>query len=79
MDQPYYVGYTAGGQHIGLDPNGRTGPVMYWPVADIRTALDGLLAAGAEQVQEVKDMGDGKLIATVRDKDGTVLGLLQPA
>jgi hypothetical protein len=30
-------------------------------------------------VQEVKDVGDGKLIATVRDKDGTVLGLLQPA
>ncbi|MEU8230839.1 hypothetical protein AB0C12_14695 [Actinoplanes sp. NPDC048967] len=58
---------------------GRTRPVMYWPVTDIRTALPGLLAAGAEQVQEVKDVGDGKLIATVRDKDGTVLGLLQPA
>ncbi|WP_433726739.1 VOC family protein [Actinoplanes sp. CA-051413] len=79
VDQPYYVGYTAGGQHIGLDPNGSTGPVMYWHVTDIRTALQGLLAAGAEQVQEVKDVGDGKLIATVRDKDGTVLGLLQPA
>ncbi|RSM52622.1 glyoxalase [Actinoplanes sp. ATCC 53533] len=83
VDQPYYVGYTAGGQHVGLDPQGHarglTGPVMYWHVADIKMALDELLAAGAEEVQGVKDVGDGKLIATVRDRDGATLGLLQPA
>jgi predicted enzyme related to lactoylglutathione lyase len=83
VDQPYYVGYTTGGQHVGLDPNGHaqglTGPVMYWHVDDIRKALDQLLAAGAEEVQGVKDVGNGKLIATVRDKDGTTVGLLQPS
>lgn len=46
---------------------------------NIEAALDDLLAAGAEEVQGVKDVGDGKLIATVRDKDGATLGLLQPA
>jgi len=83
VDQPYYVGYTAGAQHVGLDPKGHerglTGPVMYWHVDDIKAALDVLLVAGAEEVQGVKDVGDGKLIATVRDKDGATLGLLQPA
>ncbi len=52
---------------------------MYWHVDDIRKTLDQLLAAGAEQVQGVKDVGDGKLIATVRDKDGTTVGILQPS
>ena len=83
MDQPYYVGYTVGAQHLGLDPNGhaqgQTGPVMYWHVDDITSALDQLLAAGAEEVHGIKDVGGGKLIATVRDRDGSTVGLLQPA
>jgi predicted enzyme related to lactoylglutathione lyase len=81
MDQPYYVGYTTGSQHVGLDPNGDTGagPVMYWHVDDIKTTLTGLLTAGAEELQGVKDVGNGKLTATVRDKDGATIGLLQPA
>jgi predicted enzyme related to lactoylglutathione lyase len=83
MDEPYYVGFDTAGRHLGLDPNGHrqgmTGPVMYWHVDDIAGALDGLLAAGAEQLQPAKDVGGGKLIASVRDADGNVIGLLQPA
>jgi predicted enzyme related to lactoylglutathione lyase len=81
MDQPYYVGYTVDGQPVGLDPNGdiEAGPVTYWHVEDIKTALADLRAAGAEEVQGVKDVGDGKLIAKVRDKNGTTLGLIQPS
>lgn len=80
VDQPYYVGYTAGGQHVGLAPNGEhPGPVMYWHVDDIKAAVDGLLAAGATQVQEIKDVGAGKLIATLSDTDGNIIGVLQPA
>jgi predicted enzyme related to lactoylglutathione lyase len=83
MDQPYYVGYTVGGQHLGLDPNGHaqgtTGPTMYWHVEDIKQAVTDLLTAGADEVQGIKDVGEGKLIATVRDKDGTTIGLLQPS
>jgi predicted enzyme related to lactoylglutathione lyase len=51
MDEAYYVGFTIGGQHIGLDPNGHknamTGPVCYWHVDDINQCLQGLFAAGA--------------------------------
>ena len=81
MDEPYYVGFRVGDQEIGLDPHGHnqgmTGPVGYWHVDDIRKNLQLLLDAGAQARQEVKDVGGGKLIASVRDADGNVIGLIQ--
>lgn len=81
MDEPYYVGYNVGDQDVGLDPNGHakgmTGPTGYWHVDDIETSLDVLIAGGATKVQDVTDVGGGKLIATVRDIDGNAIGLLQ--
>jgi predicted enzyme related to lactoylglutathione lyase len=82
-DTPYYVGFKAGGQDIGLDPNGHkqgmTGPVGYHQVGDIKTTLQALLDGGAEVDQDVRDVGNGRLIATVKDPDGNVIGLLQDA
>jgi len=83
MDEPYYVGYRVGDQDIGLDPNGHsqgmTGPLAYWHVADIASTLEALLAAGAQPMQAVRDVGGGKLIASVTDPDGNPIGLIQPA
>lgn len=83
VDQPYYVGWRVGGQDIGLDPNGHakgmTGPIAYCNVDDIKTTLQALLDAGAEPNQDVQNVGGGKLIASVKDPDGNVIGLLQPA
>jgi predicted enzyme related to lactoylglutathione lyase len=83
MDKPYYVGLDVEGQDVGLDPNGHsqgmTGPVCYWHVDDIKETLKALLDAGAEAKQEVKDVGGGKLIASVTDADGNVIGLIQSA
>jgi predicted enzyme related to lactoylglutathione lyase len=77
-DTPYYVGFKVGGQDIGLDPNGHTtGPVAYHHVEDIKSSLDALLEAGAETEQEIKNVGEGRLIATVKDPDGNLIGLLQ--
>ncbi len=42
-------------------------------------ALKALLDAGAEAKHEVRDVGRGKLIASVTDADGNVMGLIQPA
>ncbi|MEU1529481.1 VOC family protein [Streptomyces fagopyri] len=82
-DTAYYVGFKDAGQDVGLDPNGHakgmTGPVPFWHVDDIRTALAGLLEAGAETLQEVQDVGGGRLIASVKDPDGNLVGLLQDA
>ena len=81
MDEPYYVGFSVGGQDVGLDPHGHsqgmTGPVGFWHVDDIKRSVKALVGAGAEVHQEVKDVGGGKLIASVKDTDGNVIGLLQ--
>src|SRR5439155_23832584 len=81
VDQPYYVGFNLDGQHVGLDPGGHgkgmTGPVGYWHVDDIQSSVQTLLDAGAETQQAVRSVGGGRLIATVKDADGNVIGLLQ--
>ncbi|MHB8589504.1 MAG: VOC family protein [Candidatus Dormibacteraceae bacterium] len=77
-DQPYYVGFRAGDVEIGLDPHGHSkGPLGYWEVNDIRASLRQLLDAGSQLEQDVKDVGGGKLIASVNDADGNTLGLMQ--
>lgn len=80
-DGPYYVGFDVAGQHIGLVPGGGpqqlTSPVAYWHVPDIEAKLAGLTAAGAAVRDPVSDVGGGRLVATVTDPDGNVLGLVQ--
>lgn len=80
-DEPYYVGYRDAGQDVGLDPHGHakgmTGPVPYWHVSDIRSALAALVEAGAEPLQDVQEVGGGRQIALVRDPDGNPIGLLR--
>ena len=80
-DSPYYVGFDAEGQHIGLVPGagqqGMTSPVAYWQVPDIEAKLAEVTAAGATVKEPPHDVGGGRLVATVTDPDGNVLGLLQ--
>jgi predicted enzyme related to lactoylglutathione lyase len=80
-DAPYYVGYDTAGQHIGLVPGGgpqaMTAPVAYWHVADIEAKIAEVTAAGATVKEPAHDVGGGRLVATVTDPDGNVLGLLQ--
>ena len=80
-DSAFYVGYDAEGQQIGLvpsgGPQGMTSPVAYWHVPDIEAKLAEVTAAGATVKDPVRDVGGGRLVATVTDPDGNVLGLLQ--
>jgi predicted enzyme related to lactoylglutathione lyase len=80
-DAEYYVGYEAEGQHIGLvpggGPQGMTSPVAYWHVDDLEAKLAEVTAAGATVKEAPRDVGGGRLVASVTDPDGNVLGLLQ--
>src|SRR5271155_728089 len=80
-DAPYYVGFEAEGQQIGLvpggGPQGMTSPVVYWHVPDIEAKLAEVTAAGATVKEAAHDVGGGRLVAAVTDPDGNVLGLLQ--
>jgi predicted enzyme related to lactoylglutathione lyase len=76
-DAAYYVGFRVGDQEIGLDPNGhKHGMTAYYHVDDIKKGLQMLLDAGAQVQQEIKDVGGGRLIASVRDADGNIIGLI---
>jgi predicted enzyme related to lactoylglutathione lyase len=80
-DSAYYVGYQVGEQHIGLVPQaqdkGQSGSVPYWMVADINAALAELEALGAEIREPATEVGPGRVVATVKDADGNVIGLMQ--
>lgn len=75
-DAPYYVGYKVGDLEVGLVPNSQD-RVTYIDVEDIHGSLKGLEAAGAELHTDVKDVGAGLLVASVKDADGNILGLRQ--
>ena len=80
-DESYYVGFEVAGQHIGLvpggGPQGMTAPVAYWHVGDLDAKLAEVTAAGGTVKEAAHDVGGGRLVATVADPDGNVLGLLQ--
>jgi len=50
-----------------------------WNVDDIAESVAQLVEAGATEQQAVNDVGGGKLIATVADADGNLIGLVQPS
>ncbi|HEX3467392.1 MAG TPA: VOC family protein [Candidatus Elarobacter sp.] len=81
-DTPYYIGFRVGEMEIGLVPkaaaqSGAAGALAYVTVTDIKQALASLVAAGAETVQEITDVANGLLVASVKDPTGTPVGLRQ--
>jgi predicted enzyme related to lactoylglutathione lyase len=80
-DTPYYTGFKSGDVEIGLVPAAMqpnvSGALAYVTVDDINAALATLTAAGAEKVQDVTDVAQGLLVASVKDPHGTVVGLRQ--
>jgi predicted enzyme related to lactoylglutathione lyase len=51
--------------------------VPFWHVSGIEAKLAEVTAAGATGTEPVRDVGGGRLVATISDPDGNVLGLLQ--
>jgi predicted enzyme related to lactoylglutathione lyase len=77
-DQPYYIGFKVGDQDIGLIPTGHNaGMTAFYHVNDIKNSLQILLDAGAEILQDIKNVGGGRLVASAKDTDGNIIGLVQ--
>src|SRR3954447_26942613 len=80
-DSPYYVGFDVAGQHIGLlpggGPQGLTSPVPYWHVDDIEAKLADVPTAGGTVKVPPNEVGGGRVVASLIDPDGNVLGLIQ--
>jgi predicted enzyme related to lactoylglutathione lyase len=79
VESPPYVGFKVGEIEIGLvqKKGGPSSPLAYVSVTDIKAALATLVAAGAEITQDVKDVGYGLLVASIKDADGNPIGLRQ--
>ena len=77
-DQPYYVGFKIADQDIGLVQNNPEACVTaFYHVDDIKSSLQILLDANAQIIQDIKNVGGGRLIASVKDADGNIIGLVQ--
>lgn len=74
-----YVGFKTGDVEIGLvqQYDGVPPALAYVTVGDIKAALATLLAAGAQTLQDVRDVGGGMLVASIKNPDGTPIGLRQ--
>lgn len=80
VDSPQYIGFKSGNMEIGLVPNGHkpeTGALAYWNVDDISARVKELVAAGGTIAQEIRDVGYGMLVASVKDANGSTVGLRQ--
>jgi predicted enzyme related to lactoylglutathione lyase len=77
-DQPYYVGFKIGDQDIGLVPNSpEAGMTAFYHVSDIKQSLQSLQDTGSQVLREINDVGGGRLVASVRDPDDNIIGLVQ--
>lgn len=77
-EQPYYVGFKVDDQDIGLVPNNPEGTVTaFYHVDDIKNSLQILIGGGASIIQDIKNVGGDRLIASVKDKDDNIIGLVQ--
>lgn len=79
FEQPFYVGFNVGGFELGIDPNGdlSDGTQTYWGVDDAEAASDELVAAGAEVLSEVNEVGDGIKVAQFRLPDGNHFAIIE--
>ena len=80
IDSAQYVGYKGGDMEIGLVPNqGKLEPggLAYWTVSDVAASVKALVDAGGTVVQDIKDVAYGLLVASVREPNGSIVGLRQ--
>src|ERR1700712_2962687 len=78
FDQPFYVGFNAGGYELGLLPDGNPadGALIYWGVTDVPAAVADAIAQGATEHTPPAEVGDGIVTATVRTPQGAIVGFI---
>jgi lactoylglutathione lyase len=81
FDQPFYVGYNVSGYELGLQPE--EGQIVkgnntytYWGVDDAHASYKRLLELGATALSEPQDVGDGIIVATVKDPWENIFGII---
>jgi len=82
FDEPFYVGFDIGGYELGLQPEEQPtkdkaeNVVAYWGVNDIDTEFNRFVALGATEYEKPKDVGEGIIVATLKDPWANIIGLI---
>lgn len=82
FDEPFYVGFDVGGFELGLLPRNADKPYpaggeTYWGVSDVRSAVAELQGQGGELVHDIEDVGEGILMAIIKDPAGNRVGVIE--
>jgi len=82
FDQPFYVGFNVGGFEVGLNPSQEkialgNNVETYLGVSDIETTYSHCLKLDATKVSNIRDVGEGIKVATLRDPFGNTFGLIE--
>lgn len=81
FDTEFYVGFNVGGYELGLHPQNsdaeKTANVYaYWAVEDVPKVYDTLLAEGGTALEKPADVGEGIVLAAVKDPWGNAFGII---
>lgn len=82
FDEPFYVGFNVGGYELGLqpdetDPSTKVNTVStYWGVGDASKTYMRLIGAGATEHEKPADVGEGIIVAAVKDPWGNIFGII---
>jgi len=75
-DEAYYVGYNVDGFEVALNPTAAGGgPVAFADVEDLDATRETLLAAGATERDEPRQVAPGARVCVLADADGNPIGL----
>ena len=82
FNQPFYVGFNVGGFELGLQANAPAAAavenvVAYWGVDDVEASVLHLTGLGAMVHSAPMDVGEGIIVATLRDPFGNVFGVIR--
>jgi len=83
FDEPFYVGFSVSGYELGLMPGGDASadasPNMYcyFGVTDAKAEYGRLLELGGSELEAPHDVGEGIVVAAVRDPFGNPFGVIE--
>ncbi len=77
----FYVGFNVGGYELGLhpqkEPMEKTANVYsYWGVDNVEEMYQKLLSNGCTELEKPTDVGEGIILAAVKDPWGNALGVI---
>ncbi|HEX6847689.1 MAG TPA: VOC family protein [Chitinophagaceae bacterium] len=81
FDQPFYVGFDIGGFELGLQPgepgnDKKESVVAYWGVKEIHKEYNRFIEAGATEYEKPTEVGEGIIVATLKDPWNNIIGLI---